>query len=480
MGHVEPANTVLLLGSLFLIISVFASKLSSRLGVPALVLFVGIGMLAGSEGPGRIPFEDFALTKQIGMILLAYILFAGGLDTSWKHLRPVVWRGLALSTIGVICTTALVGAFAHYVLGLRLIDGLLLGAIVASTDSAAIFSSLRGGGMSLKPGLAPLLEVESGTNDPLAVFLTASLTEFAVHPETPLLKLIPALLTQMPIGVAVGFVVGKGTVWLLNHIRLEYDGLYSVITLASVGITYGAAALAGGNAFIAVYAVGVTMGSHVFRHKTSLSEFHDGIAWLLQIVVFLSLGLLVFPSQILPTIGAGIVFAAFLLLIARPAAVFLSLALARMEVKPKMFVAWAGLRGAFPIILGTFPVLAGLQSGHLIFNLVFFVVLVSVLIQGSTLRKAATLLGVTAESSPSSSIGPHATELLKVELGDDSPANGKQVIELGLPSTAFLVSLTRGPESLTPCGSTVLASGDTILVASRRDDYEELRLLLSG
>lgn len=481
MSHGNTPSIAILLGALFLVACVVASKLSSRLGVPALVLFVGLGMLAGSEGPGGIEFADFELTKRIGMILLGFILFAGGMDTDWKHLKPVFWRGLSLSTVGVVCTTAMIGGFAHYALGLSLIEGLLLGAIVSSTDAAAIFSSLRAKGLNLKDQLAPIVEVESGTNDPIAVMLTAGLTELAVNPQNSILKSVPSLIFQMPIGVIIGILIGKATVLLINRIRLEYDGLYPVLTIAAAAATFGLAPLVGGNEFIAVYACGVVLGSSVFVHKMSLTQFHDGIAWLLQIVVFLTLGLLVFPSQVLPTMAAGTAFAAFLIFFARPVSVVLSLSLSKMTIQSKMFVAWAGLRGAFPIILGTFPVLVGLESGHFIFNLVFFVVMVSVLIQGTTLRHVAGILGVVAEpSSPTGRQEVSNSELLEVTIEPTSPSQGKQVVELGLPSTALVVLLRRGADNYIPRGSTVLQAGDTLVVATRKEDDEELRLMLLG
>lgn len=394
MWNDTTVNLLAFFGSAFLLTGVLASKLSSKIRVPALVLYIAIGMLAGSEGPGGIAFADFALTKHVGTLLLAYILFAGGMDTQWDELRPVLWRGLALSTIGVVATAALVGLFAHAFLSLSPLEGLLLGSIVASTDAAAVFASLRGTGINLRYRISPLLEAESGTNDPIAVFLTAMLTEAIAQKTQPGWPVLLDLIREMPIGLVIGIAIAQGAVWLVNHLRLAHDGLYPVITFSAAGMAYGGAALAHGNAFISVYAAGVVLGSSNLRHKSSLFPFHEGVAWLFQIVVFLSLGLLAFPSQIVPTIGVGLGFAAFLILVARPLAVFLSLAFARFPAKAKLFVSWAGLRGAFPIILGTFPVLAGLPSGHFIFNLVFFVVVFSVVVQGTSLKFLAEKLGV--------------------------------------------------------------------------------------
>ncbi|MBX3118446.1 MAG: potassium/proton antiporter [Fimbriimonadaceae bacterium] len=481
MSHGGPTAIALLLGAVFLVLCVFASKLSSRLGVPALVLFIGIGMLAGSEGPGGIPFSDFALTKELGMILLGFILFSGGLDTDWKHIRPVVWRGLSLSTIGVLATAGLIGAFANAFLGFTILEGLILGAIVSSTDAAAIFSVLRGRGLVLKHRIAPLLEVESGSNDPIAVLLAAGLTDLATNPESSPWTLALSVAQQMPMGILVGFVMGKGAVWLINHLRLEYDGLYPMITIAAAAATYGIAPYAGGNEFIAVYAAGVTLGSSVFVHKISLVQFHDGIAWLLQIAVFVALGLLAFPSQVLKVVGPGIALALFIMIFARPIAVNIALFRVKMTRRSKLFVACAGLRGAFPIILATLPALAGQPKGQTIFNLVFFVVVVSVLVQGAALRPLAKRLGVLAERPAGGDLQPaQHSELIEIVLDPQSPSVGKQVVELGLPATALIVLLKRGSSNYIPRGSTILMPGDRLLLATRREDHDELRLKIGG
>lgn len=475
------ADLVLVLGAGFVLLAILASKLSSRLGVPALVVFIGLGMLAGSEGPGGIEFSDFGLVKTLGSIFLAFILFAGGMDTPWESIRPIAWRGLSLATLGVVVTAGLVGAFAHYALGFSAVQGLLLGSIVSCTDAAAVFSVLRSRGLSIKHRIAPLLEFESGANDPVAVFLTVGLVDVAAHPDRSMWQLVPTLLQQMPIGIAVGLLAGHAVVWLINHLRLEFDGLYPVLTVASAAGAYGSAYLLGGNGFVAVYVAGIVLGSKVFVHKIALTNFHDGLAWLLQIAVFTALGLLVQPSRLLPVAWMGILLALFVMLFARPAAVFVSLAFARMGKRARFFVAWAGLRGAFPIILGTFPVLAGLDKGHEIFNLVFFVVVASVLAQGTTLRPLARRLRVLSDLAVPEDLQPAShSDLLEIELSDGSPAVGKQVVDLGLPSTALLVLLKRGGDDYIPRGSTILRRGDRLLVATRRQDREELKVRLAG
>jgi cell volume regulation protein A len=477
MGTAISLELSLVMVAVFLLLCVFASKASAKLGIPALILFLGIGMLAGSDGPGGIHFSDVGLTKGLGTVALAFILFAGGLESGWQTLRPVLFRGLALSTIGVVVTASAIGAVAYYLLGLKLLPALLLGAVVSSTDAAAVFGVLRSSGIGLKHKLNPLLEFESGTNDPLAAFLTIGLTSLIVNPVTSVWSLIPALLLEMPLGVAVGIASSAAAVWIINRLRLEYDGLYPVVTIATVCFSFGGASLIHGNPFLAVYVAGVAMGSRNFLHRIALIQFHDALAWLFQIVMFVVLGLLVFPRQLLEIALPGLLLALFLIFVARPAAVFISLAFARMSIRSKLFVSWAGLRGAVPIILATFPLMANVPDAPKIFNLVFFIVLTSVLIQGTTMRRVAQKLKVIVERAPAlPDLKPAGhEELLQVELQANSPAAGKQVVDLNLPTTALLVLLTRHGASYIPRGSTVLQPGDIVLVATRREDQDDLR-----
>lgn len=467
---------MLVLIAFFLLLCVVASKVSAKLGIPALLLFLCIGMLAGSDGPGGIAFTDLSLTKSLGTLALAFILFAGGLETNWQAVRPVALKGLSLSTIGVVVTCVGVGAFVHYVLKFPPLPSLLLGAVVSSTDAAAIFGVLKSSGIRLKHNITELLEFESGTNDPVAIFLTITLTSMITEPGFSAASILPKLLLEMPLGAAVGWVGARGAVWLINRIRLEYDGLYPIITLATVCMVFGGSSWLHGNAFLAAYVAGITMGSCNFLHRLALIQFHDALAWITQIGVFLLLGLLVFPSQLPAVAGQGLVLSLFLILFARPLAVFASLAFSKMQKRTKLFIAWAGLRGAVPIILATFPALAGVQEAPKIFNLVFFVVLTSVLIQGTTLRQLAKLLSVVRPPSTTSGMKPASGEdLLEVVLAPGSRAIGKQVVELGLPSTALIVLLTRAGAQYVPQGSTILMEGDRILVATRRSDHDELR-----
>lgn len=326
----------LLLGaSSLLLLSVLASKASERSGVPALLLFLLIGMLAGSDGPGGIHFDSPWLAQSLGVVALTFILFAGGIDTQWASVRGQLGRGLALSTLGVAITAGLVGLFAATVLRLTWLEGLLVGAIVSSTDAAAVFAVMRSRSVSLRGPLKPLLELESGSNDPMAVFLTIGLISLMTGTSTSVLDLVPLFTRQMVLGAAIGYATGKLMVVLVNRLRLEYDGLYPVLTLSLVLLTYSGSAALGGNGFLAVYLAGLMMGNSDFIHKRSLMRFHDGLAWLMQIAMFLTLGLQVFPGQLLPVVGTGLLLALFLMFCARPIAVFVTLAFTSLTLREK-------------------------------------------------------------------------------------------------------------------------------------------------
>jgi cell volume regulation protein A len=387
-------ESLLLAASGLLLLSVIASKASERLGVPALLLFLVIGMLAGSDGLGGIHFDNPWLAQSLGVVALAFILFAGGMDTEWVVVRSQFGRGLALSTLGVAITAGLVGGFAVTVIGMSWLEGLLIGAIVSSTDAAAVFAVMRSRSVSLRGPLKPLLELESGSNDPMAVFLTLGLLSLMTGASTSAIDLVPMFARQMTLGAAIGYGVGKLMVLLINRLRLEYDGLYPVLTLSLVLLIYSGSAWLGGNGFLAVYLAGLVMGNSDFVHKRSLMRFHDGLAWLMQIAMFLTLGLQVFPAQLVSVAGTGLLLALFLMVCARPVAVFLTLAFTALTLRERTMVAWVGLRGAVPIILATFPLLAGIPQATMIFNLVFFIVLTSVLLQGTSIPLVARWLQV--------------------------------------------------------------------------------------
>lgn len=475
-------NEYVLIGaSALLLISVLVSKISDRFGVPALLLFLVLGMLAGSDGPGGIYFDDSALAQSIGVIALILILFSGGLSTEWSQVRPVVKEGLLLATFGVFITALAVGLFASLILGLSLLEGLLLGSIVSSTDAAAVFSVLRSKGINLKGKLKPLLELESGSNDPMAIFLAVGLIQLLTQPNLSPLSLVWLFIQQMVVGAILGYVLGRAMLILTNRIKLGYEGLYPVLTLSLVFLTFGLTDALNGSGFLAVYLAGIVLGNHDFIHKRSLLRFHDGLAWIMQIIMFLTLGLLVFPSHLVPIIGAGLLVAGFLMFVARPLSVFISLLPSALNWREKTFVSWVGLRGAAPIILATFPLLAGIQQAELIFNVVFFVVLTSVLLQGTSLPLVARWLRVDAPALPRRVYPIEYTPMdgLKSELKElpvpaGSNVVGKAIVELGLPADFLVILIARDNDFMVPSGGTVLQAGDTLLVLSDKQSFDEV------
>ena len=480
---------ILFLGiSLLFLISIIANKFGERLGVPALLIFLIVGMLAGSEGPGGIPFDDPTIAQTIGVIALAYILFSGGLDTRWDEIQPVFWPAIALSTIGVVLTAAVLGAFVVLILGLPPLTGFLLGAVVSSTDAAAVFSVLRMARARLKGNLRPFLEFESGSNDPMAIFLTTGIIALILTPGEPVFALIPMFVQQMIVGGLFGYAMGRFVVWLINRLKLESEGLYPVLSLAMVLLTYGLTATVGGNGFIAVYIAGLVIGNSIVVYKKSLIRIHDGIAWLMQIIMFLALGLLVFPSELVPVIVPGLLTATFLILVARPVAVMLTLLPWKMPLNEKALVSWVGLRGAVPVILATYPLVAGVPGADMIFNIVFFIVLVSALVHGTSIPSVARWLGLAAplqekrKLSREFDVDPETpSELVEIAISPDAPAVGKQVVDLGLPRGALIILMQKGDERFVPGGSTVIEAGDTLLLLTTDDLVETVRArLLSG
>lgn len=464
----------LIAGSVLVLASVLVSKVSDRWGIPALLLFLGLGMLAGSEGLGGIYFDNPEIANAIGIVCLALILFSGGLDTRWEGVRPVLGPSLSLATMGVLITAVLVGLVAGRIFGLPWQGALLMGAIVSSTDAAAVFSILRSRGVSLKGRLRPLLELESGSNDPMAVFLTLAALQLVMGSAGSAVDIVLMLVRQMGLGVLLGIVSGEGLARLLNRLRLSYDGLYSVFTLASALLIYGATAALGGSGFLAVYVAGVALSRHDYIHRRSLERFHSGVSWLMQITLFLTLGLLVFPSEVLPLAKYGAMIALWLMLVARPVAVLLALVPFRgISLRKKALISWVGLRGAAPILLATYPLVAGAPLSDVVFNVVFFVVLVSVVLQGTTIPLAARLLHVDSPTPqrpayPIEYLGGRGLSdaFVELEVPVGSFADGRAIVALDLPAELLVILIARGAEFMIPSGGSKLQAGDRLLVLS--------------
>ncbi|BBC73800.1 K+/H+ antiporter [Altererythrobacter sp. B11] len=394
MPIVSPEVALLSVGIL-LLLTVLAGTLSSRFGLPALIGFLALGMLAGVDGPGGISFDDYLVTQGISVACLIFILFSGGLDTEWRNVRRVAVPALLLATLGVLLSAGVVGAAAMLILGFGPFQGFLLGAIVASTDAAAVFAILRSSDMKLNADVRALIEVESGSNDPMAIFLVGAALLFLTTPDVSVLTLGSDFIVQMAAGAAIGTAAGWLMPEILKRSKYAHGGLAFVISIATALIAYGCAQIVGGNGFLAAYVAGLMAGNRGYAAKPIVATFQDGMAWLAQVAMFLTLGLLIAPSNLVHVIGPGLAITFILMLVARPLSVFLCLLPFRQfGWRSKLFISWAGLRGAVPIVLATFPIVAGVPGAFAIFNIVFFVVLLCSLIQGPTINWLARRLGV--------------------------------------------------------------------------------------
>jgi cell volume regulation protein A len=467
----EPFATALVLtaAGLLLALAGLASPLPGRLGVPALLLFLLVGMAAGSEGIGGIPFEDYELSFRLGCVALALILFDGGLNTPLAVLRRVAGRASALATLGVLLTALLVGGVG---VALGLAPGLafLVGAVVSSTDAAAVFAVLRSSGVRLKHSTAATLEVESGLNDPMAMFLTVVATEALLAPGAAGAgEALRLFVEQLVLGAGGGVGVGLLGRFALRAVRLPAAGLYPVVTVAVAFLSFGGASLVGGSGFLAVYLAGIALASGPLPYRAGVRRVHDSLAWLSQILMFVLLGLLVFPSRLLPDAGLGLALALALAFVARPLAVAALLAPFRPGWRESVFVSWVGLRGAVPIVLATYPVLRGIPSGDELFHLVFFVVVVNGLVPGATVGAVARWLGIARAAAPPA---PASLELVSLRefpgefiwylVHPVSAVAGACVRDLSLPEGCLVVLLLRGEQVVVPRGSTQLEAGDQV------------------
>lgn len=473
-------ETFLLFFSILLIACIVSSKVSDRFGIPSLVVFLAVGMLAGSDGLLGLSFDNRQIAQDVGTIALIFILYAGGLDTNLKSIRPVMINGIILATLGVVLTAGAITVLVKYLLGLDWLEALLFGSIISSTDAAAVFAILGAKEISLRNNIRPLLELESGSNDPMAIFLTLTMIQIisvATVPGVPDVAL--TLVKQFLLGGLMGYMFGVALPGLFNRLRLEYWGLYPVFSMAWVLLLYVLAGKIGGNGFLAVYIAGMFINKKEFAHKKNLIGFHDGIAWTMQIVIFLTLGLLVNPSQLPAVALAGVAIAFWIMFVARPMGVFLSLLFSRYSVKEKMFISWVGLRGVVPIVLATYPFGANLPRSELIFNTIFFVVFISIIIQGMTLEKAAQKCGVkeevAAEEVEMSNLPIFYHTLRQYTIRFGSEIIGKNLAELELPSDFLVLLVKRKGEYVKPTGSSVFEEGDLLLIQCEDENkYNEI------
>jgi len=477
---------IVLVISVLIIISIFVTKLSDNLGIPSLVLFMIVGMLAGSDGLGKISFEDVGIARSVGIFSLVLILFAGSLSIKWRDMKQVLNYSISLSTVGVFITTILTGLFVHFVFGFDWRYGLLLGAMVSSTDAAAVFSVLRAKDIRLKPSVRSTLEVESCSNDPLAVFLTILFIELIQIPDLSVMSIIWDLFTDFSLGLILGLAFGWLMLFVINKINLPYDELYPILAIVFSLLIYSAVTLIGGSGFLAVFIASAYLGNHEFVQKKSLTRFFESLAQMGEILMFLTLGLLVFPTQLAGIIVPGLIISLVLIFLFRPVGVFISLIISKFSFKDKLFISWVGLRGAVPIVLATFPLTAGVTEANTLFNLVFFIVLSSVLIQGWSIPLAAKIFKVFDTSKESPKIGMEIKSSLKTnkELIDfivphNSGIVDKSLAELSLPEETLITFVSREDEYFVPNGLTKLKEGDTLLVLSDKDKIKELIAVLN-
>jgi cell volume regulation protein A len=477
----DLTNQIILVASLVLFASILASVVTSRFGVPLLLVFLFIGMLLGEEGPGGIQFDDVQVAHLFGSLALAIILFDGGLVTPFRNFRVGLKPAVGLATVGVMITAGVTGLFAAWWLGLHWMEGLLLGAIVGSTDAAAVFSLLRAQGLELKQRVGATLEIESGSNDPMAIFLTIVLMDLIISGSDDVgLVLLLEFVRQMGLGALFGIIGGLGLVRLVNRLEMS-PGLYPLAVMAGGLSIFGITSVLQGSGFLAIYLAGLVIGNRPLQSSQYIKRFHDGIARLSQIGMFLMLGLLVTPSELLPVASDALLFAAVLTLVARPIAVWLCLLPFRFPWREQVFVGWVGLRGAVPIILALFPLLAGMDQASMYFNIVFFVVLVSLLIQGWTVASSARRLGL--EVPPTSHQvqrveldipGQRALELVGYRLAKDTPVVLERRGTLRLPKSARVAAVLRGKQLVETLDLSDLRSDDYVYLIADPADLAEL------
>jgi len=468
-------GTLLFIVGVLALLGIASSKFSNRLGMPVLVLFLVVGMLAGSEGIGGLAFDNYALANILTSIALALILFDGGLRTEMASIKAVWKPALVLATLGVLITAVITGTAAAWLLGVPLLTGILLGGIVGSTDAAAVFAALRTSSVKLPDQLASTLEVESASNDPMAIFLTIGVIQIITGEASSAASLIPFFLIQFSIGALGGITVGLLGVWVINRINLETAGLYPVLATAVGILSFGITDVLGGSGFLAIYITGVVVGNGNIVFKRGIFIFNDAMAWLSQILLFVILGLLVFPSQLLSVAVDGLLISVVLIFVARPLAVLISVFPFGFKAKELLYLSWVGLKGAVPITLATFPLMAGIEGAALLFNVVFFSVLLSALTQGWSIPAVARYLGLAEPLPPEPSLSVEINSLRHVDgevveyiVAPSARVAGQALRDLALPDGVTITLVVRDFNVIVPRGATRLLKGDHVFVAMRK------------
>ena len=477
----SDAELIFVAGAL-LAVGIAAAKVADRVRIPGLLLFVALGMLVGSDGPGGVEFEDYELTRTLGTIGLVLILFEGGLSAGWGEIRPVLGTAISLATIGTVATAAIAGLAASWLLGLGTLESLIIGSAVAATDSAAIFAVLRGS--TLRRRLARSLEGESGMNDPVALLLVTGFIDWIQDPGYGAQDMIVNLLLELTLGAVLGVAIGFAVRWAVRNVDLPTPGLYPVASVAAAALSYGLAELAHGSGFLSVYLTALILGTGIVPAQRTMLSFHQGLSWVSQIALFFLLGLLVFPSELGGVALDGLLLATALMFVARPLAALLASLASGFTLPERVMLGWAGLRGAIPIWLATFPVVAGVGDAPEVFNVVFFVVVASTLVQGASFEPLARRLGVTTTEPAlprplveTGIVRELGGEVIAYRVKEEDAVAGHMVKELGLPREALVNVIVRQGEAIPPRGSTEILAGDEIHVLVRREAHAEVEAL---
>ena len=475
-------ETIMLILSVLLFISIIMSKITNVTNVPKLLIFLAVGMVAGSEwpGPGHIVFNDSNIAQSLGIIALSFILYSGGLDTNWQDVKRVMYRGILLSTVGVILTAVTVTVIGYYILDLDWKLSFLIGSIISSTDASAVFVSLRSKKFRLKKDIGTLLEFESGSNDPTAIFLTVSAISIIMSKEITVTSVLLDFIKQMSLGILIGYGLGRVAQRVINRINFDHEGLYSVFSIALVAFSYSFADFLGGNGFISVYICGIVIGNSNIVHKKSLERFHDSISWLMQIIMYVVLGLMVTPSNLLDIALYGIVISLALIFFARPIGVFLILIFTKMKFKEQLLISWVGLRGAVPIVLSIFPAAYGVPGSDFIFNIIFFVVITSTLLQGSTIASLGKKLDLVEKDKEKTAFPIELnsydsdSDLTEIVVPKNSHIIDKQIIDIDLPEKTLIVLISRDKKFVIPKGDTKILLGDVLLLLSKKENVDKI------
>lgn len=466
---------LMIISGLVLLICITSSKVLYKFGVPILLIFILLGMLFGSDGMVGIYFDNYELTKQLCSIGLIFIMFFGGFGTNWNMAKPVAVPSILMSSLGVIITAGVTGIFCYMVIGTSLFEGLLIGAIAASTDAASVFAVLRSQKLNLKGSLASLLEVESGSNDPIAYMLTLIILTLMNNSGVELI--IPMVIKQITFGLAIGFILAKLSVYILRNSNFEIEGFYTIFITAIALLSYALSEYVGGNGYLSVYISGIIIGNSKIPHKRSLVHFFDGISWIMQIMLFFMLGLLSFPSKLPSVFGIAMAISIFMIIIARPLATFITLAKFKFSNKEKLFISWVGLRGAASVVFAIYAVTQGVVIENDIFHIIFFIALLSVGLQGTLIPTVARKLDLVDDNTPvlktfNDYDGEISSKLIEVNIDDDSKWAGKSIMDSNIPEDILIVMIKRKEQVLVPKGSTVIKIGDTLVLSG--DRIEEL------